>query len=254
MPGRVASARPMGSALAECRAGVGRPATRAGYCARLWDIKLSPRYDLTSRHQREIIKRDGRMDKIIAAILAVPCTSWGRIRGLSKVLRNSAFPWGIAPLDQFTEKEQASLKEGNLTMIACIELVLFFQARGIPWVVENPEGSFCWYCQEWQRIFDMMGVFSAVVDYCALGLPWRKRTRFVFGNCGFQDVLNLREFRCRGKGGICSFSNCRHVHLQGHDRCTGLRLTQLGEPYPRRLCDLIRDILLGGDRNKRCSV
>ncbi len=101
---------------------------------------------------------------------------------------------------------------------------------GVPVTIENPHSSRLWETKWWARISRWPNIDVAVLDYCAFGTPWRKRTRFLSANV----ILSSIQGRCEGRR-VCSFTRRPHTILSGTDEA-GRRLTTLAEPYPARLC------------------
>ena len=82
-----------------------------------------------------------------------------------------------------------------------------------------------------ERLLTAVDCEQRVVDMCAFGAHWRKRTRVV---CWARYHPPGAVCRCNGRKGMCGFRDSRHITLSGVDRSTGLLWTRLAEEYPRR--------------------
>ena len=70
-------------------------------------------------------------------------------------------------------------------------------------------------------------------DYCMFGVPWRKRTKFMYA---YVDLSRIAR-KCSSRRGFCDRTGHRHVQLQGAK--DGQLLTKLAEPYLANLCKLL---------------
>lgn len=86
----------------------------------------------------------------------------------------------------------------------------------MPWILGNPFTSICWQTPEARALRAMDNVELVVVDFCAFGTCWRKRTGLLIGNCDSADVESLRRCKCSCVG-ICSYTGKSHVQLTGSD-------------------------------------
>ena len=208
------------------------------------------RGDLTSKRNLNIIKRDMRMRRLLAAMIATPCTSWSQARNRTNVIRTAAEPWGnSSPPKPLSRADIERLRVGNQTMRASIEIIRVAHSLGLPWALENPTGSVMWSTSFLRGMARDPRVSVAVFDQCAFGQPWRKRTRVMFGNCDEADVEALRLRRCHGKR-ICSFTRRPHVQLTGSGP-DGKPLTARAQEFPKSLSSQLARILLHDVLNAR---
>ena len=111
-----------------------------------------------------------------------------------------------------------------LTQVASV-LIQAFVRNGALVTDENPIKSFHWAQPCMQVVLDHFLLFSAVLDYCAYGAPWRKRTRIAASG---DFILPLSQ-TCPG----CP----AHTVLRGKTTRNGqpVSLTALASPYPSEL-------------------
>lgn len=111
-------------------------------------------------------------------------------------------------------------------MKACVK-------SGTRFWVENPDGSWMWRLDDelsWDFLSeDVAGIFRC--DFCRFGTQWRKRTRF-------KTDLSISGQKC-----LCV---CTAPHLKLRGKCprTGINMTKLAEPYPRRLSRMLAGVTL----------
>jgi hypothetical protein len=72
---------------------------------------------------------------------------------------------------------------------------------GTPVAIENPSSSLVWLTPLYRGLLARFGFRD--VDMCAFGAPCRNRTRILFANWKLHGLAN---FRCHGKGNICSYT------------------------------------------------
>eukprot|EP00438_Fugacium_kawagutii_P002050 Skav230092 [mRNA] locus=scaffold3264:40338:47439:- [translate_table: standard] len=116
--------------------------------------------------------------------------------------------------------------EGNSHSQFLAKLIRKCIKLGIHYWVENPHGSFLWLQPEWLSLPHGRAMDYFTVDYCTFKTPWRKRTRFVTSSA-------LKRTKK-----LCSRDHA-HTILRGKDKRTGLNMTALAEPYPKKLCALL---------------
>ena len=105
--------------------------------------------------------------------------------------------------------------------------------RAIPVALENPASSLLWQVPQYVSLAAHRQVHCVGCDYCLYGMPWRKRTRFMYAVVDLSAVAR----RCSSRKGICDRTGCRHVQLCGAQG--GKLLTKLAEPYPAPLSRLL---------------
>ena len=67
-------------------------------------------------------------------------------------------------------------------------------------------------------------------DYCLFGVPWRKRTKFLYCHVDLGDIA----CKCASRQGRCDRTGLPHIQLAGAQ--DGVMRTKLAEPYPPKLC------------------
>ena len=178
------------------------------------------------------IAADARGGKLLAAMLATPCTSFSIARNRTHVIRTPAEPWG-ANLGTASPKDIACLHSGNATLIATIKLIKLFNRHKIPWIMENPATSRIWHIPELLEAFKRANAHWITTDFCGFGTRWRKRTTLVCGNLEPCDTGGLGR-TCCGRHGFCSYTKKKHFQLTGSSP-GGVPWTRVAQPYPRKL-------------------
>ena len=214
------------------KGGVAHQCRRLGYKAKEWELERGSQFDLTSRVVRKRIIADILKGRVLAAMFAPPCTTFSVARDRTKVIRPREYPWGL-PAPMLTPSEQEKVHEGNRCFEAAFELIHYLNQKRVPWILENPATSKCWYLKPIQDLLLLDSCFLITADFCMFGTPWRKRISFLCNNLDRQDVARLEQ-RCRGTSGFCSRTQRRHQQLSGTFR--GVNLTKLAQPYPTKLC------------------
>lgn len=70
----------------------------AGFNAREWELLKGPDGDLTTPAVLQSVKYDIAKHRILAAMLAPPCSSFSVARDRTRVIRNKEYPWGLPGL------------------------------------------------------------------------------------------------------------------------------------------------------------
>ena len=118
--------------------GVAQAVRRRDVQGRVWDIVWGPVYELLQRSVRKTIAREVEAGRLIAAMLAPPCTTFSIAqRG---ALRSLECPWGFPKLPP---DKQAKVLMGNRLARCALQLARFFHAKGIHWIIEHPATSTC---------------------------------------------------------------------------------------------------------------
>ncbi len=214
---------------------------RLGFNAREYEVRRNPLYDLTCRKTLKHIHADFDKGLVIAAMLAPPCDTFSPARDRTAVIRTKDCPWGL-PRHLVSDKDWEKLKRGNQTMRAAIGIAKHMLKRNLPWALENPHPSKCWSIPGLKTLSADTHVDVMVVDFCAYGTPWRKRTRILVGNVAEPDLGRLANKRCPATDGFCPFRNRKHFELTGssHD---GTPWARIAQPYPAKLCRDLAHIL-----------
>ena len=229
---------PKGHYVADLFSGEGDVALaceRLGFASREWDIRHGHQCDLTSRKVLRRLKCDVKAGKVLAVMLAPPCSSFSVARDRTKVIRTRDMPWGI-PSHLLSHQDWEKIELGNACFRSCFSLIRLLDKFSVPWVLENPHSSKCWYLPFLQRWSCKSHVHTIVADFCQFGTPWKKRTRFLCGNI-VRDDLHRLDQHCGGRE-TCSRTGKPHFLLTGKGP-HGQNWTAIAEPYPKRLCDAL---------------
>ena len=219
--------------------GVAKAARALGFNAREWELLHGENNDLTRPCVVYKIKQDVKHSKIIAAMLAPPCSSFSPARDRTCVVRTKQHPYGVP---QLTPGDAEKVRLGNSCFKSAYEIICCLNKYGIPWILENPHSSKCWYLPEMQKLMSLPTVHVRVTDFCCYGTRWRKRTRLLIGNIDPQDSLGLQK-TCSGTRGFCGRSNRKHFQLTGSGP-GGVPWTRIAQPYPRQLCHVLAHTLV----------
>ena len=219
--------------------GVSRAVRKVGFTCREWEILKGPEHDLTHPCVVSKILADVSKCKIIAAMLAPPCSSFSPARDRTRVIRSKEYPWGLPDLPL---PEQDKVAVGNRCFRSALRIIKALDSHKIPWILENPHSSKCWYLPGLRRLAASAHVHTRVLDFCQYGTPWRKRIRFLLGNIDSFDSLRLDNRLCSGHG-VCSQTDKRHFHLTGSNK-QGVPWTRISQPYPPRLCHDLAYVLV----------
>ena len=134
-----------------------------GFSAKEWEVLHGEQYDLTKPLVRAHIKADAQRGRLMAAMLAPPCTTFSIARDRTSVIRDRVYPWGRPDV---SERDKQKLKIGNACMRAALDLVMFFHKCGIPWILEHPASSKAWFLPEMKRLEKQPRTASVVGDFC----------------------------------------------------------------------------------------
>ena len=116
----------------------------------------------------------------------------------------------------------------KLARFSC-KILLLCDLLEIPASAENPATSRFWILPPVIQIAKRKSFRLFCTDYCAFGMPFRKRTRFLSTRVDLESMC----FKCSGKS-KCSFSGKPHVMLVGTDE-DGVFLAHLAGPYPKKM-------------------
>eukprot|EP00959_Pyramimonas_sp_CCMP1952_P099152 2073001-Pyramimonas_sp.AAC.1 len=111
--------------------------------------------------------------------MGTPCCSWSQARhgppGSSWCrLRNSAHLWGLPNLEG---RSLEACRRGNSQLKFCLSLIRTCCRLRIPVAFESPSTSWMWQVPQLARLCKRQDSRACVVDHCAFGCRWRKRTR-----------------------------------------------------------------------------
>ena len=118
--------------------GVSQQVRLLGFKARTWEIKHGAEFDLCRQSEQQNLIKEIKSGKVIACMLAPPCTTFSAARDRTHAIRNRTHPWGIPNL---SERDQLKIKEGNANMRANIRFLRACLRAGVPAIMENPATS-----------------------------------------------------------------------------------------------------------------
>ena len=168
-----------------------------------------------------------------AAVGAAPdCSSFSR--AVTPAVRDAANPFGRPGI---SANMQEKVARGNQHALFIFSVVQFCDRKGIPYWVENPDGSFLWLLPYW--VESSLGSCSSSYrfDQCRFHAPWRKRTRVATNT----DLTGIREL-CQG--------GHQHQILTGRSSAHACSWTRVAQTYPRSLCRRLGDALMRGVRRQ----
>lgn len=207
--------------------------------AKEWELERGIQYDLTSRKVRKRLISDIKRGRILGVMLAPPCTTFSIARDRTKVIRSRAYPWGL-PGSLLTDVEREKVEEGNRCFQAAFEIIDHLNKHRIPWILENPATSKCWFLDPMIELISSDNCILITLDFCQFRTKWRKRTTMLCGNLDHQDLERLNR-RCRGSNGICSRTQQKHLQPTGTHK--GVCWTKIAQPYPIPLCKQLAFVL-----------
>ena len=213
--------------------GVSAACERLGFVSREWDVRLGSQCDLTNRKILNCLKRDIKAGRVLAVMLSPPCESFSVGRDRIRAIRSRDWPWGL-PSSLLSEVDRTIVSRGNACFRSCKSLITLLERYHVPWILENPATSKCWFLPFLQHVQAQPHCETVVTDFCQYGTIWKKRTKFLCSNIPCDDLHRLQHI-CTGKS-LCSHSNKPHFQLQGKGP-GGKRWTAIAEPYPAQLCD-----------------
>ena len=169
--------------------------------------------------------------------IGITCASWSRARRapawsrIPHALRD--YHEHIYGLPGFNERDALRVKDGNDSLLFVVKLIRLCLRHNVMVVVENPGSSRLWIAPEMAALV-ARAASDDLVDYCAFGTTWRKRTRLI----SWCHPLSKLPPLCTGRNGFCSFSGCRHEKLEGFGE-KGTFKTAEASAYPNKLCRLV---------------
>ena len=190
-----------------------------------------------------------RRGEVLAVMSAPPCQTFTVARCSSDPMRSKLHPLGLPHL---MNEKLAIVKRANTCVANLMRILRAAHACSVPWVVENPHSSFLWQAPSFVKMAAQDRVDTAVVDQCAFGARWRKRTRFLIGNVPSDEIASLQQL-CRGQHGICGFSRKKHLVLQG--KAPGnVNWTRIAQEFPPGLARRLARTLLAPARATELQV
>lgn len=202
-----------------------------GYHILAWDVVYGAAYDIACRKNRSLIRGWLSSGVVLAIHFGTPCNAWSRIRGVGigpPAIRSDDMVMGLANL---SDKSQATIEMGNLTMIFTIQCLILCDRLYIPGSFENGARTRIWIAPHVVSFCKRRNVRSVTTDYCQWGEKWMKSTTF----CGVHVDFQLIARRCCRVGGVCSRTKLPHQQLKGFAP-DGRFWTAHAEAYPKSLC------------------
>ena len=130
---------------------------------------------------------------------------------------------------------------GNRTIGHSAWVVRLCLRFSVPCLLENPVGSRLFQAPRMTRLIKHDHCQRFVLDMCAFGARWRKRTCILaWCSPGAKSSLNSR---CTGHAGKCSFSGDYHVVLAGAGP-HGKLWTSVAQEYPKGLARALAGSLI----------
>ena len=235
------------------KAGVSRASKYLRVPAHVYEIERGPEFDLCNRENLRRLCRDARARRLIAAMIATPCTSWSQARNRTNVIRSRLEPWGVRfPGKPLSTRDRESLRLGNATMRATLVLIKCFEECKVPWCLENPASSNMWHVPQLKKLLKEKHIRLVEIDQCSFGQPWRKRTKLLFSRCDPQDLESFEQrHKCHGRR-RCDFSGREHLQLTGSGP-DGKPLTRKAQTFPSKMCRALARFLLADHINQRAT-
>ena len=163
-----------------------------------WDIKWSSQHDLLSSKVQAKVRGWVRGGLVRLVWMGTPCTTFTTMQNMRRggPLRTEKFPDGVVGLPPH---QQAAVTAGNSFLRFSASILSICRRAHIPAIVENPHASGLWRHPVLAPVWKWKETKQFVVDYCAYGTPWRKRTRLL----AVWADLSQSSRRCQGSCGMC---------------------------------------------------
>ena len=229
-----------GKYVADCFSGCGgvsRCVEAAGFPTHQWDIKHGAGGDLTAELVIRQLISDIRAGRVLAVMLAPPCSSFSIARDRNSQVRTSEWPGGLPNLPA---RLQAVVHTGNRCARAALRVIRTCLAEGVPFAMENPRTSRIFLLPGFRQIVRNPAVHERVIDFCQYGVRWKKPTKFIIGHVSPDGSHRLCR-RCHGRR--CSRTGRAHLHLTGHAP-GGVPWTLVAQPYPAEVNEALAHTLL----------
>ncbi|CAE7731551.1 unnamed protein product [Symbiodinium sp. CCMP2592] len=118
---------------------------RLGFRAKEWELERGIEYDLTRSSVVRHVLAEIRSGRVLAVMMAPPCTSFSVGKDRLRALRTSERPWGV-PRYLLTEEDWQKVQKGNACFRAVGRIAHLCYRLHIPFFIENPASSKCWTC------------------------------------------------------------------------------------------------------------
>jgi hypothetical protein len=181
--------------------GISRAIARHGGVAESYEILRSAKEDLTLPSQRRALFSRVRQGLVRSLWIGITCASWSRARRapqwsrMPHALRDDVDH--IYGLPGLSERDQLRVTDGNDSLFFVAKLIRLCLRHNVMVVVENPGSSRLWIAPEMASLIPR-AASDNMVDYCAFGTEWRKRTRLV---AWCQPLVRLPPL-CSGQKGF----------------------------------------------------
>ena len=186
-----------------------------------FELEDSPSQDVLLPENRRLIEGLLKTKAVLCFGAAIFCSSFSR--AVRPPVRSREFVDGIPSLCGVMLYK---VELGNTHSEWLHSLILICEKFNIQWWVENPDGSFLWLQDRWISLGSQDYSRSLRVDYCRLGMAWRKRTRI------------LTSCYLRGQKLFC-LRDHEHRRLVGWSRLHKMSWTRLAQTYPRAFSYLL---------------
>ena len=213
--------------------GVSREIARIGGHAESYEILRPSLENLKLPSQWRSLYSRIRQGNVENLWIGITCASWSRAwrapkwSRMPRALRdNWQYIYGLPDLE---ERDQCRVDDGNESLRFVSGLIRLCLEHHVMLVLDNPATSRLWSTPEMSRLLPK-AASDDLVDYCAFGMTWRKRTRLAAWSRGLSKLPAL----CQGTKGICSFSGEKHELLEGTKG--GVFKTAMASAYPSKLC------------------
>lgn len=178
-----------------------------------------------------------RKHRITFIWIGMPCTSFSVARRNDGIgpgpLRSDTHPMGLPHL---LPHDMKKVREGNLLLEFCYNLILECNRYNVPWALENPATSRCWLTPLLKKLSS--SAHFCILDFCQFGEPWKKQTAILHNGVDLSTAQRL----CIGGGKVCSRTGKKHLVLKGISP-TGAFWTLVAQPYPFELVDVLSNCL-----------
>ena len=208
-----------------------------------FDIRNGVEFDVTKRVVLDRIQGWCLGGCVAGIILETDCSTWSFARRGSPgspggPLRTAehiyGFP-GLSPIDA------SKVSAANATARATAKIIKLGTALSIPTLLENPCPSRLFDFPPIKKLVSLPSCSDNVLDMCGYGARWRKRTRVR----GWNVVIPLPRAKiCKGKCGVCSFTNKPHIELSGRMPGSSRLWTSVASTYPRKLAFDLASVLV----------
>jgi hypothetical protein len=226
-------------------------ASAAGFHVLCWDINMGPQYDLLKWSARKVLHRF--FLSACAVHFGLPCNTYSLARrgkpgsGMPEPLRSREFPLGLPNLKPVDAQK---VQSANLLFKWVASWIRKLLVAHVAVTLENPQTSRVWLVPQMQSL--LRHGSRIWFHFCAFGERWRKATAFAVFN--FDEILCADTYRCHACKGRCQFTGRKHFNLSGIDPATKRWWSNIGQPYPKKFCNLYAACLTSHCENRAMLV